>query len=230
MVFLGIESSTDAASVALVSEDSVIGEITYTIKKSHSTQLMPMVIQLLEVSGYTLKTIDGIGVSKGPGSFTGLRIGMTLASMLSYANNIPIIGVSSLEGIAYNGKGLADYICPLIYSRKEEVYGALYNRKLEPLMDEQVMSIEGFINDLPKEPILLLGDGFTKYASFFKDIKVPLVCCNSEIGIPKGSSVAYLAMDSFKKGQVDNPFHLKPDYFRPSEAEIQWEQKHGCKH
>ena len=65
MVFLGIESSTEAASVALVSENSVIGEITYTIKKSHSTQLMPMVIQLLELSGYSLKTIDGIGVFQG---------------------------------------------------------------------------------------------------------------------------------------------------------------------
>ena len=229
MVFLGIESSTDAASVALVNEDCVIGEITYTIKKSHSTQLMPMVIQLLEVSGYTLKTIDGIGVSMGPGSFTGLRIGMTLANMLSYANGLPIVGISSLKAIAYNGKGLAEYVCPLIYSRKEEVYGALYNRNLEPLMDEQIMSIEGFIKKLPKEPILLLGDGFTKYGSFFKEKGVPLVNCNPEIEIPKGSSVAYLAMESFKEGKVENPFNLKPDYFRPSEAEIPWEQKHGCK-
>ena len=228
MVFLGIESSTEVASVALVNEHGVIGEITYTIKKSHSTQLMPMVIQLLEVSGYSLKTINGIGVSVGPGSFTGMRIGITLANMLSYANNLPIVGISSLKAIAYNGKGLADYVCPLIYSRKEEVYGALFNSKLELLMNEQVIPIESFINNLPKEPILLLGDGFTKYASFFQEKKVPLINCNSEIGIPKGFSVAFLAMESFKNGEADNPFTLKPEYFRPSEAEIQWEQKHGC--
>ena len=225
MVFLGIESSTEVASVALVNKYGVIGEITYAIKKSHSTQLMLMIIQLLEVSGYSLKTINGIGVSVGPGSFTGMRIGITLANMLSYANNLPIIGISSLKAIAYNGKGLSDYVCPLIYSRKEEVYGALFNRKLEPLINEQVISIKSFIDSLPKERILFLGDGFTRHVSFFQKKKVSLINCNSEIGIPKGSSVAFLAVESFKNGEIDNHFTLKPNYLRSSNAEIQWKQK-----
>lgn len=227
MVFLGIESSTEVSSVALIDEYCVIGEITYKIKKSHSTQLMPMVIQLLEVSGYSLRTIDGIGVSVGPGSFTGMRIGITLANMLSYANNLPIVGISSLKAIAYNGKGLADYLCPLICSRKEEVYTALFNSKLNLLINEQVTPIKSFINNLPKEPILFLGDGFIRHNLFFHKKKVPLINCNPEIGTPKGSSVAFLAMKSFKNGKIDNHFTLKPDYFRPIEAETQWNQKYG---
>lgn len=221
-MFLGIESSTNVASIALVDEEKIIGEITYNVAKSHSGELLTMVDSLLQVGGIELNELEGISVGIGPGSFTGLRIGISLGVSLSYGSGVPIVGVSSLEGLSYNGKGYGTMCASLIYGRKSEAY-ALVKKGEEVVVEEGTYKLEELFKKLPREDIILLGDGLL-YREIFTEAGFQVRSINERAALASGSSIAYLGMRKYRDKGGDDPYEIHPNYLRKPEAEINLEK------
>ena len=127
MKILALDSSGLVASVAVVSDDNLIGEYTINYKKTHSQTLLPMLDEVAKMTELDLKTIDFIAVSAGPGSFTGLRIGSATAKGLALALDKQIVSVPTVDALAYNLWGSADVVCPLMDARRNQTYTGLYS-------------------------------------------------------------------------------------------------------
>ena len=126
MKILGVDTSTPIGSVGLIDGERFVAEHTLSIVKAHSSRLMPAIDQILKWADLTVQDLDACAVGIGPGSFTGIRIGVGTIKSLCYAVKKPIIGVSTLEAIAYNLRYTDKLICPILDARKDEVYGALF--------------------------------------------------------------------------------------------------------
>lgn len=165
MLILGIESSAGPASAAVVQDGRLLGEFFVNTKQTHSQTLMPMVEALLASLGIGCGDLDCIAVANGPGSFTGVRIGVSCAKGLALPNNTPCCGISTLEDIAYGGEGLiGSVICAVMDARRGQVYNALFEARetgLARLTEDRAVSIE----DLGREcksyggRLVLFGDG-----------------------------------------------------------------------
>ena len=126
MKILAIDSSGLVASVAVVTEDNLMAEYTINYKKTHSQTLLPMLDEIVKMIDLDLQDIDAIAVASGPGSFTGLRIGSATAKGLGLALDKPIIGIPTVDGLAYNIYGTNKLICPLMDARRNQVYTGIY--------------------------------------------------------------------------------------------------------
>ncbi|MBU4484879.1 tRNA (adenosine(37)-N6)-threonylcarbamoyltransferase complex dimerization subunit type 1 TsaB [bacterium] len=231
MKILAIDSSTPQSSVALSRDDKIVAEARMESTPSLAEKLLPNIDEILKNVGWNIKDIEGIAVSIGPGSFTGLRIGLATAKGIALANNIPIVGVSSLEILAMNGSGSDLIVVPIIDARKKEVYTAAYLCHCEP---GEAVSIEGIFpeqNILPdnlvgklkdfKRRCLLMGDG----AILYKDILLNglgdmAVMADEKDMYPKAANIIHLACPRFKSGEVDNLASLAPNYIRRPDAEL----------
>jgi len=231
MLTLAIDSSTNAGSVALISEDGLIGENLLNLTDTHSQRLMPQLVNLLEESGYKPQDLEGIGVGLGPGSFTGIRIGLTTAKTLAQALEIPMIGISTLEAMAYNLKYTSAYLCPMIDGRRDRVFTALYKGEdyLEAQSQESLIAIDNLLTELVdiEEDIYFIGEVANKHRDkIIKVIKNPKFV-SSSFNLPKASIIGELSLRRLLEGKVDNLFTLTPNYLKRSQAEIQWEKKHN---
>ena len=151
MIVLSIDSSSKVATVALLKDDTLIGEYILNDKREHSVLLMPMIENLLKNCNLTVDDIDGFVVSKGPGSFTGLRIGMATIKGMSVGSNKPYISISSLDALAYSISPFHGIICPIMDALRENVYTALFkneNKKLEKILDYTPLDLDDLINIL----------------------------------------------------------------------------------
>ncbi|MBR4641633.1 MAG: tRNA (adenosine(37)-N6)-threonylcarbamoyltransferase complex dimerization subunit type 1 TsaB [Selenomonadaceae bacterium] len=216
---LGIETSTRAASVAVIFEGKILAESLRESPQSFSETLMPQVEEVIKISG-AFKNLDAVAVSIGPGSFTGLRIGLATAKALAYAWGIKIIGVPTLQALSYNFPNAK--VLPLIDAQKNRAYCQLFENFL-PLSDLEVKPIDEAIANLEKVDgkIFLCGDVLHK-------IKIPLPpnvrLAPPNLKMPRASSVALCAEDLKK---FDNVMNLEPLYVRRSEAEELWEKRHN---
>ena len=242
MVILGIEAAAGVAGAAVVRDEKLLAEIIYNNKKTHSQTLLPAIEKVLSESGYDEKTgeIDGIAISAGPGSFTGLRIGSSTAKALAYAWKKPVIAVPTIDAMAVVACGVGGIICPMLDARNKQVFTGLYTFDDKPsgdfpgsvklddntylnVLEEQsaqkVADIIEKINALGKK-VTLLGDGAEAYKDLVEEsIKAEHrfmpACANS----PRAGAVAVLAKAYFENGCTENAFTHKPDYLRPSQAE-----------
>jgi tRNA threonylcarbamoyladenosine biosynthesis protein TsaB len=227
MPIIAIETATLVGSIAIVDEKRVISEITLNIRATHSEKLMAAMDHLLNDSGLTVSDMDGIAVSIGPGSFTGLRIGVSTAKGLSYASGRPVIGVPTLDALTLNVASSRHLICPILDARKGEVYTALYRpggRLPEKIKDEIAIRPEELL-DFIKEDAVFLGDGINAYGTLFKEkLKGLYHEAPLPLQVPRASNVGILALERLKKGDSDDPFTLVPRYIRKSEAELKWKK------
>ena len=129
MKILGIDTATRVGSLAIVDNESLIGEYTLNMNTTHSVRLLPALDQLLKTADLVLSHIDVLAISLGPGSFTGLRIGASTVKGLALAANKPVVGIPTLDALAQNFRGVESLICPMVDARKKEVYTALYRSK-----------------------------------------------------------------------------------------------------
>ena len=127
MKILGIDTSSMAASVAVIEDNKLICEYTINTKKTHSQKLMPMIENMLSLSDLNVRELDAIAVCEGPGSFTGLRIGMATAKAIAHVNDIPVIGVNSLEVLAANMNLCDKKICSILDAQRNQVYTGRYH-------------------------------------------------------------------------------------------------------
>ena len=198
MKILALDSSGLVASVAVVSDDNLIGEYTINYKKTHSQTLLPMLDEVAKMTELDLKTIDFIAVSAGPGSFTGLRIGSATAKGLAMALDKQIVSVPTVDALAYNLWGSADVVCPLMDARRQQTYTGLYDftdGRMNTILPQCVVMIEEIvdkINELGRR-VIFLGDGVDVFRDYINEhVKVDYDFAPAMCNKQRASAVACL--------------------------------------
>jgi tRNA threonylcarbamoyladenosine biosynthesis protein TsaB len=226
MRILAVDTATISCSVAIVDGASLTAEFTLNRKETHSKHLMEMIDTILKISGSDLSGIDGFAVTKGPGSFTGLRIGISTIKGLAAASGRPIVGVSSLKALAAQVPLSTDLICPLIDARKGEVYFSRYrciNGRLKKQTEEQVTRPEDALDDL-KESCLFVGNGALLYKDMIlKKLGALAAFAPMTHHTIRASAVAHLSMSKFSDKKADRLENFSPHYIRRSDAELKIE-------
>jgi len=235
MKVLALETATTAGSIA-VSDDNkgLIGEVRINIDVAHAERLMTSIDWLLNASLITIEDIDAFAISIGPGSFTGLRIGLSAAKGFSYATNKPIVSVSTLDAFARTLPFCSHFICPMLDARKNEIYTGLYKwegKSCRKIIPETAVNPRKFLKDIKelyalkqiKELTVFMGNG----AKIHKDIITDTLKTNAFFApasrmSPAAASVAEIAIEKLKDGIFTDPVSLTPFYIRKSEAEINW--------
>jgi len=228
MNILAMDTSSLTATVAVLNEDKLLGEYCISNKLTHSQTILPMLSDLMNNLGMTLNDIDVFSVCVGPGSFTGLRIGMATVKTFSQALSKPIIGVSSLDAIAYNFYNTEGFVVsPIIDSRRNEVYNALYKDGIKVTQDRP-MHIDELLEELKDEKVVFCGDGVLVQKERIESFDNPnWHIAPNHLILPRASSVAFCAYMKAINNQFDDPFTLNPVYLRKSQAERELEEKNN---
>ena len=222
MKILGIDTSSSSLSVAVMDDDLLKGEFTLNHKLTHSEQMMPLLDSLLSHLELKMSDIDLIGVSVGPGSFTGIRIGVAAANAMAMALDIPVVGISSLEAMAYTAGETAYTIVSTFDAQRDRFYFNAYrfeNSELKALEAEDVLEKEDLIKKLESyDKVLLLGD------AVFINEELPLNVKKAKRAVRyvRASSVCELAHRDYLLGKIG---FAVPVYLRKSQAEIQFEER-----
>lgn len=229
MKLIAIDSSGMTASVAVIDEDVTIAEYTVNHKKTHSQTLLPMLDEICRMTEQDLSTIDAIAVAKGPGSFTGLRIGSASAKGLGLALNVPIAEVMTTDALAYNMYGTNRVVCPLMDARRDQAYTGLYefvgagsDYHMNTILEASALPIEEVIekvNELER-PVVFLGDGVPVFKEKLEEmVKVDYIYAPQGKNRQCASSVGTLGMEVLKAGKVIPAAEHVPEYLRLSQAE-----------
>jgi tRNA threonylcarbamoyladenosine biosynthesis protein TsaB len=223
MLILALDTSTRSCSIAVVENQSLIAEATVLRKQTHSIHLMEMLDQVLQMGGIGLDSVEGFAVIRGPGSFTGLRIGISTVKGLAEATRKPLVGVSSLRALACQAGHGKRLICPMIDARKGELYFTRYRYRkhaMERLSEIHVGPIEEAIGGLD-ESCLFIGDGALLYKDSIRSrLGRRAEFASPQQGIIRASTVAFLSIDNFIRQETDDSETFAPRYIRKSEAEF----------
>ena len=223
MKLLAVDTSTRACSVAVVDQDRLACEITTGPTGTHSTHLLRLIRMALELAEMELRGLDGLAVCVGPGSFTGLRIGVSTVKGLAFATAKPVAAVSSLEALAQPCLPWQHLICAMLDARKGEVYAARYRARdghLEREGREAVLSIEEALDGI-HETCLFVGDGASRYREPIGVRLGPLALFPAPgQDIIRASSVAALAQVQFARKEIEDLDRLVPRYVRHSDEEL----------
>lgn len=226
---LALDSSGLVASVAVLEDENCIAEYTMNYKKTHSQTLLPMLDAVSQMVELDLQSIDAIAVAAGPGSFTGLRIGSATAKGLGQALNKPLIGIPTVDGLAYNLYGTDKMICPLMDARRNQTYTGLYEFKKEEgryelsvIKEQCAVSLEEIIeciNEKNRE-VIFLGDGVPVFQSALEEkLTVPFSFAPASCNRQRAAAVGTLAFSYLRQGKVETAAEHMPEYLRLSQAE-----------
>ncbi len=232
MIILALDTTAVTASVALLDGECVIASSSVHNKLTHSEKILPMIDEMLKNSGYSVDDIELISVSKGPGSFTGVRIGIATAKGLAYAKKLPVVGVSALEALAENFRMLSVdsfdrvIIAPSMDARRNELYNALFaydGNELTRLTEDRPISCEELeeeVRDLGSK-LLINGDGAEKLHEYLcsRDRGVASVLAPQLILRQNAVSVGKLGYRLYLKGEYEDVNKIAPLYLRTSQAE-----------
>ncbi len=231
MKILALDSSGLVASVAVVTEDKVLGEFTVNNKKTHSQTLLPMVDEVLKILDMDVKELDAIAVAGGPGSFTGLRIGASTAKGLALVLNIPIINIPTVDSLAYNLYGTDHLICPMMDARRNQVYTGLYEwqegefKVVLPQFAAEVEELAEKLNSYNRE-IIFLGDGVEAQLSKFAPLlKAPYSIAPIHLSKQRAAALGTLGVEYYKAGKLQEGDSFEPEYLRMSQAERERAEK-----
>ncbi len=225
---LTIDTSSSAGSVALSRGETLMGEILLNVASTHSDRLLVVVRQLLSDAGVEIGGIDAFGVVIGPGSFTGLRVGVATVKGLAMATGKPAVGVSSLRALAMQAPFVPYPVCALLDARKKEVYAGLFRweqGRALPVDRERVVSPENLLAAMPDE-VLFIGGGSQIYRSLIvRRLGRGAHFAPWPLHPLRASSASALVLDELRQGNTVSPVALNPVYIRASEAEILWARK-----
>ncbi|MBQ9123212.1 MAG: tRNA (adenosine(37)-N6)-threonylcarbamoyltransferase complex dimerization subunit type 1 TsaB, partial [Lachnospiraceae bacterium] len=210
------------------------GEYTINYKKTHSQTLLPMLEEVKQMTELNLDEIDAIAVAAGPGSFTGLRIGSATAKGLGLALGKPLIGVPTLEGLAYQFYGSADIICPIMDARRNQVYTGVYRflpceengrvtYTMETMLSQCAMDMKeliAWLNQHSDGRVMFLGDGVPVYEKQIEELlQKPYSFAPAHRNRQSAAALGVLAIEYYKKGKTESAAEHEPDYLRVSQAE-----------
>lgn len=232
MKILGLDTSTLMTTCAVMDNENLIGEFSLALDMSHSEALVPMIKSLLDNLNLKVNDMDGFAISIGPGSFTGLRIGLATAKAFSHATNKPIVGVSSLKSLALNLVG-HKLVVPMMDARRDRVFTGIYDLsggEIQTISQANALEISDLIKLLKQkdETPYLLGDGATRYKEIFiKELGDKVKFVPGHLNLSRASSVCILGGERLLNGQVDNIYSLNPEYLRDSQAQRMKKNKDG---
>ncbi len=224
MKILALESSATAASVALCEDEALIAQSFRDTGLTHSQTLLPMTEELLAHCGLTVTDLDLIAVAAGPGSFTGLRIGVATAKGLAWAAQLPCAGCSTLEAMAWNLAGLDGELCAAMDARRHQVYNARFraeNGTITRLTEDRAIALEDLIEELrgTKTTQIVLGDGAQLCCEALTAAGIPARLAPPNLRQQTAWGVARLGLELAKAGRTVPPEELVPVYHRLSQAE-----------
>ncbi|MCI6085803.1 MAG: tRNA (adenosine(37)-N6)-threonylcarbamoyltransferase complex dimerization subunit type 1 TsaB [Selenomonas sp.] len=246
MQILSLDTSTQVSSVAVLADGRLASEITMQARLTHSETLLPHIEQALQMAGVKKETLTGLAVSIGPGSFTGLRIGLAAAKAMSYALGIPIVGVPSLEALALHYRVPGVTIYAMTDAQKRNIY--VETIEWQPDVDGLKMAVKQPVAVRPLsdvlaeagadaengETVVLVGDivqkkliGSDGRAGGKIDVPAGVLLPPPELVLPRASHVAWLGAERLARGEADNVMDLEPIYLRKSEAEELWTKHHA---
>lgn len=224
MKTLAVDTSTMMATCALLDEDRLLGEFSLNQDMTHSENLVPMIKEMLDNLNLKVKDIDLFGVAIGPGSFTGLRIGIATIKSFAHVFDKPVIGVSTLEGLAFN-LPYNGYIVPIIDARRNRIYTGIYNRikgNLINIVEPTIMEVDKLMELLQEEydHIIVNGNGTLVYRDIILEaLGDQVIMAPKNLNSCRASSIGELALLKYKEGQRDSYYHLVPEYLRESQAQ-----------
>lgn len=223
MRILGIDTSTKYAGVALLEDGNIIAQSIMQFQAGHSEKLLPEIAHILEVMKIPVETIDYYAITVGPGSFTGLRVGLSTLKGLSFVTNKKVIPVSTLEVIAWGFPYCNYQICPMLDARKKEVFAALFKweeNEIRRIKEDSVIKVE-FLIEWIKEETVFIGSGVELYREkLIEKFDSKAIFLPSLYSVPNPAVVAHIASKRIKEAMSAKD--LKPVYLRKSEAEIKF--------
>ena len=228
MYILALDSTATAATVALCDDERLLSCTTVQNGNTHSETLLPMVEETLRRFSLRPNEVGLFACSSGPGSFTGVRIGVSTIKGLAFGKDIPCAGVSTLEALAYNLRYYNGILCPVMNARRAQVYNALFsceNGVLTRLCPDRAIAITDLDAELAamQQPVYLVGDGYDITAEGFTQTRVTPV--PEELRAQSGYSVAMCGLAAYRRGEATNDTDLAVVYLRPSQAERERNEK-----
>ena len=231
MSILAIDTATQVSSVAVIDGDKLAAELTMQAKLTHSETLMPHIEQVLKMAGKTKADLTGIAVSIGPGSFTGLRIGLAVAKTMAYVLKLPLVGVSTLAAMAAHLPVPGVTIVGMLDAQKGNAYVESYqwqNGELKTLKEVSVCKLTDAIAELATVtgPVVIMGDAVQKKVIGKIELPANVTVASPHILMPRAACVAMVGQKMLQANKVANVMNLEPVYIRRSEAEVLWEKRH----
>ncbi|SFJ73054.1 tRNA (adenosine(37)-N6)-threonylcarbamoyltransferase complex dimerization subunit type 1 TsaB [Thermoflavimicrobium dichotomicum] len=233
MKILAMDTTTLVMGVAVLEENKVLGEVTTNLLKNHSVRLMPTIDRLLKDLDLKMTDMDVIAVTSGPGSYTGIRIGVTSAKTMAWARKIPLYSESSLTVLAMNGFRFPGLVVPIFDARRQRVYSGVYRtcgNKMEEVMKQQVVSIHEWLEQIAKreEPVLFLGDDVQSFRELIiQHLNERAVFGDPAENIPRPSQLGWLIWQKIIQGEKPESQAFTPNYLQLTQAEANWLQKQG---
>jgi tRNA threonylcarbamoyladenosine biosynthesis protein TsaB len=229
MIVVAIETSTPQTSVAIASETGLIAR-TSVAGKARQEAVTPALDQLLRWSGITLDQVGGIAVGTGPGLFTGLRVGVQTAKTLAHVLAVPILGISSLDTLAFSVRYTQKRIVAVIDGRRGEVFWSIYRRVPDGVFRETepvVSRPDHLVAELAVSPedVLAVGNGAILYRYALQEIGTQVEFASATVAHPDAAALAELAIPRFLREEHDRLTDIVPTYLRKSDAEIAWDQR-----
>ena len=221
MKILGIDTSTDICGIALTEDRILITEFRSNIKQAHAEKIIHTIDRVLNDVHLKLNEIDGIAISIGPGSFTGLRIGLAAVKGLAFATKLPVVSVPSLDALASQAYFWRDQICPLIKAQADEAYTALYHFQTGRLIrnsDYQLITLNS-LHDFINQKTLIVNSGMKNLQDFInEDLEKSVEIAPPEYSMTSGLSVAILGFDKFYRQEIEDIDKLEPFYLKDFKA------------
>ena len=224
MLILAIDCATKSIGLALLNEDEVCAEFYLNLGRHHTEILLPALDKLFLLTGHEPGEVDLLACTVGPGSFTGLRIGVSTVKGLALAMAKPIVGVSTLEALAFNATPTRGLICSMLDARRNQVYASLYRMGPgdlpEATIPERLVDVGHFLRDMDQEEVIFLGDGAIRYEKLISEIlKERAVLCGRSQQKLLASAVGLIGLHRYRNGAVLDTQNFTPSYLRLSEPE-----------
>jgi tRNA threonylcarbamoyl adenosine modification protein YeaZ len=226
MKILAIDTSNQTMAVAVTDDNRLLGQLQTTVNKNHSKTLMPAIETLMKELELTPQELDRIVVAQGPGSYTGLRIGVTTAKTLANTLKTELVGISSLKTIASNCYGRKEWIVPLFDARRQNVYAGAYqwqNGQLVNVLADQHIALATLLAQLEGQEVYFVGEDVQKFQEIITE-KLPNAICNSIISWNYPSGVTLSELGKQAPTVASHPF--LPNYLKRVEAEEKWLETH----
>ena len=232
MPILAIDTATMVSSVAVADEKRLLAELTVQTRLTHSETLLPHIEKVLQLAGVEKAELTGVAVSLGPGSFTGLRIGLAAAKAISYGLSIPIFGIPTTEVLAWHYPVPGVAVVPFIDAQKGNVYSAVYTWQGDGFAEVspvQVYSVDEALALCASQQmtVMAVGDMVAKKLAGREDLPANVQLPPQHLLMPRAANVAMAALRRQQEGREDSVMDLEPVYIRRSEAEVLWEKRHG---
>jgi len=220
MRLLALDTSTLSGSVALLEDEQIRAEVNLNLGRKHTERLLPGMDWIFQELELEPRQLEAVAVGLGPGSFTGLRVGLATAKGLAISLEIPLVGVSSLEALAWQARFYSGKILSLIDARKGQVFAEFFQGGdgFSALEGPMVINPEELAVKIP-EQTLLVGEGWRAYHEIFAKLRDRIIIAGAEFDSPRGSIIGRLGLRRLKQGERDLPDTLVPIYLRPSDAE-----------